>query len=99
MAAPKNECVPLFGTGDVLTCHAEAAVVGKRFVGVTGVIQGGIGVSEDITGGNIQVGAAGAAERNLGVAGNDAAAGEKVRVLRGHVVLPINMFGSDHCRR
>lgn len=63
-----NETIPYWQPGDTPTCHAKAAVTGKRFVAISG----------PRVGGNPQVSPAGAGVKVFGVAGRDAAAGTKV---------------------
>ena len=89
MAAPKNECVPLFDPGTHITAHAKAAVIGKTIVTVADAIQGGLDPSDSILGGNIIVQTVGVGNRGLGVADQDAAAGGKVGVFRNGVIVPV----------
>lgn len=69
-----NECIPFYEPGRRVTCHATAAVIGKRFVMVSGNRQAD---------GSISVAHATAATKAFGVTAYDAALGEKVGVLRG----------------
>lgn len=70
-----NENVGVYEPGADLTCHATAAVTGKRFVAITGNRQAD---------GNISVAHATAAGRAFGVSKYDAASGGKVGVMRGN---------------
>jgi hypothetical protein len=75
-----NECVPHWMPGDVLGCHASAAVTGKRFVKVTGVPVEG----------NPRVGPTVAGDKPLGVADRDVAIAEKVGVYsQPGIVVPV----------
>ena len=67
------DVTPYHFPGDSITCHAEAAVVGGRFVDVTG----------PRVDGNYQVSHATAAAKAIGVASRDKAIGEKVMVFGG----------------
>lgn len=73
-----NENVGVYEPGVDITCHASAAVTGKRFVAITGNRQ-----TAD-NGGNITVAHATAAGRAFGVSKYDAASGGKVGVMRGN---------------
>lgn len=73
-----NDCAPFFDPGDSITCHVSADVKGKTLVKITG----------QPVGGNPQVGPA-TAGTGWGVAARDAAAGSKVLVYRGSLVVPI----------
>lgn len=73
-----NENVGVYEPGVDLTCHATAAVTGKRFVAITGNR-----VAAD-NGGNISVAHATAAGRAFGVSKYDAPSGGKVGVMRGN---------------
>lgn len=92
---PTNEAIAYSDPGNDLSCYATAAVIGRRFVRVSG----NKGVSSqalatDGFGGNIPValatGAAG--EKPLGVATYDqpsTGTTAKVPVMRGHKVVPV----------
>ncbi len=69
-----NENPGVYEPGKDLTCHASAAITGKRFVAISG----------SRTGGNITVAHATAAGRAFGVSKYDAASGTKVGVHRGN---------------
>ncbi|ORW02481.1 capsid cement protein [Mycobacterium kyorinense] len=64
----------VYDPGATITGQATAAVTAKRFLAISG---------DRTAGGNISVAPAAAAGRTCGVAGNDAAVGELVRVVRG----------------
>lgn len=64
----------VYDPGATITGQATAAVTAKRFLAISG---------NRTAGGNISVATAAAAGRTCGVAGNDAAVGELVRVVRG----------------
>lgn len=64
----------VYDPGATITAQATAAVTAKRFLTISG---------NRTAGGNISVAPAAAAGRTCGVAGNDAAVGELVRVVRG----------------
>jgi hypothetical protein len=65
----------VYDPGQTITGQATAAVTAKRFLAVSG---------SRAAGGNVSVAPATAAGRTCGVAGNDAAIGELVRVVRGN---------------
>lgn len=69
-----NENIGIYEPGRNLSVRCTAAVVGKRFVKISG----------DRVNGNIAAAHADAAGRVLGVSGRDAATGELVNVLRGN---------------
>lgn len=73
------DCVPFFLPGQAMTCHANAAVVGQRFVSIAG----------PSVEGNFRVGPPAAAGQTLGVAAFDAAAGNKVGVYGPGAVVPV----------
>lgn len=81
-----NPAVPLWDEADTITCHAETAVTGKRFVHVSGPRVGDNPQVEH------QVGAAG--KKALGVSAYDAAAGAKVSVYAGVQVMPVTASGA-----
>lgn len=71
-----NQAFEYFSDSDAITCHATAAITGKRFVKV-------------VAGGKEQVpyiAPCGAGERPFGVAAFDVASGGKVTVIRKGVV-------------
>ncbi len=75
-----GECIPFHMPGREITCHANAAVGGRRFVAV-------VGTRVD---GTPRVALPAAAGRVLGVAAFDAAAGEKVGVFADSgVIVPV----------
>ncbi|MEZ0352384.1 capsid cement protein [Mycobacterium sp. pR1184] len=65
----------VYDPGADITAEATAAVTARRFLAVSGNRTGG---------GNIAVAPAAAGVRACGVAGNDAAIGELVRLVRGN---------------
>lgn len=73
-----NDCNPFFDPGDSITCHAGADIKGKTLVKISG----------QPVGGNPQVVPA-TAGTGWGVAARDVAAGGKVLVFRGSLVVPI----------
>ena len=81
-----NPAVPFWDEGNSFTCHASAAVTGKRFVTVSGArVEGNPAVAH----------AAGTATvRALGVSAYDAPAGTKVSVYRNGVVMPVTAAGA-----
>lgn len=81
-----NEAIPYWDTGDVLTCHAQTAVTGKRLVSITG----------ERVDGNPRVGLTGAAAGKVfGVAAYDAAAGAKVTVHHAKsIIVPVTASGA-----
>lgn len=81
-----NECIPKYEPGQDLTGHCTANVTGRRFLRISGDKQGVEAVSDDTSGGNIQVAQADPGQnagRIVGVAGYDSVAGRKVKVVRG----------------
>lgn len=74
-----NDAITYYEPGATITGHATAAVTGKRFVNISG----------NRVGGNIAVAPAAAGANVFGVAGWDAAAGEKVTVIRENAVVPV----------
>ena len=78
-----NPAVPYWDEADTITCHAGAAITGKRFVGISGPrIDGNPTVTHA---------AAAAAPSRVGVAAYDAAVGAKVTVYFGHQVMPVTV--------
>lgn len=82
-----NPAVPFWDEGNTLTCHASAAVTGKRFVTISGArVDGNPRV-------NHAVGSATA--KALGVSAYDAASGAKVTVYSGPgIVMPVTASGA-----
>lgn len=75
-----NEAIPYWDTGDTLTAHCSAAVIGKRFLHITGTT----------TDGNPTVALADGTKPVFGVAAYDRAAGGKVTVHRQlAIVVPV----------
>lgn len=70
------DVTPTHFPGDTVTCHAEAAVTGGRFVDITG----------PRVDGNYQVSHATAAGKKFGVAARNKAAGEKVMVVKRGII-------------
>lgn len=92
---PTNECVPLYRGGHSdLTGHVATAVIGKRFVRISAALQAGPALNTSTTGGNIQIAPATAAGAVFGVAAYDAAAGEKVPVIREGNTVPVTAGGA-----
>lgn len=76
-----NPAVPFYSEGKEFTCHAQAAVVGKRFVRVSGpAVAERPQVSNPAVAGQAGV---------IGVAGFSAAVGEGVTVYRSPNVMPV----------
>lgn len=74
------DCVPFFLPGQAPTCHTSSAVVGQRFVRITGASVEG----------NTRVGAVvAAAGDTFGVAARDAGIGEKVTVYKAGAIVPV----------
>lgn len=82
-----NPAVPFWDEGNTITCHASAAITGKRIVSVSGArVDGNPRVSH-------QVGSA--TVRGLGVSAYDAASGAKVSVYTAPgIVMPITVTGA-----
>lgn len=82
-----NSAVPFWDEGNTITCHAEAAVTGKRFVTISGPrVDGNPQVSQLVGAANV---------RAIGVAGYDAAAGAKVSVYSAPgLVMPVTASGA-----
>lgn len=51
----QNICTPLFDDGEKVTGQASAAILGCRFLKISGNMPSGPGVSDAVDGGNIQV--------------------------------------------
>lgn len=82
-----NTAVPFWDEGNTITCHASAAITGKRFVAISGArVEGNPRVAH----------AAGTATtKALGVAGYDAASGAKVSVYSAPgLVMPVTASGA-----
>ena len=82
-----NTAVPFWDEGNTITCHASAAVTGKRFVTISGArVEGNPRVAH----------AAGTATtKALGVSGYDAASGAKVSVYSAPgIVMPVTVAGA-----
>lgn len=76
------DCTPFWDVADTLTCHAEAAVIGCRFVSISG----------PRVDGNPQVSHTAAGAEAFGVAARDKGAGEKVMVHRAPtIVAPVEV--------
>jgi hypothetical protein len=93
--ALNNVCHPMFGTGEPITGHTSAAVVGKTFAAISGPIQSGpnittVALSTTFDGGNIVVATAAAKAKAIGVFAYDRAINEPVPVLyKAGGVLPL----------
>lgn len=82
-----NPAVPFWDEGNTITCHASAAVTGKRFVSISGARV------DDNPRVNHAVGSA--TKKALGVSGYDAASGDKVTVYAGPgLVMPVTAAGA-----
>jgi hypothetical protein len=68
-----NDLVPFFDEADQITGTATAAVIGKRFVRITGDLQAD---------GTVSIGPPAAGGRVFGIAEQDAAIGRRVGVIR-----------------
>lgn len=92
-----NDCIPYLEDGRRITCHASAALTGKRFCAISGDAQAGFGLkglaADPLSAGVaglIVVGAPTAAVKAFGVAAWDVASGGEVTVFRGHdMIVPI----------
>lgn len=81
-----NDCIPFFRPGADLTGTPTAAVVGKRFVALSGNKQ---------TDGTYSIAPAAAGGRVLGVAAWDGAIGSKVSVISGSgFIVPVTADGA-----
>lgn len=76
---PNNECIEFYPEARNITCRANGAVTGKRFVKVSGNRESDL----------IDVATCTAAAKAFGVAGYDAADNEIVPVKRGPAVVPV----------
>lgn len=91
------ECIPYYEPGEQITAHCEAAVTGKRLVGISDPRQGPAGgaLSPTAEGQNIVVSHAAAGGDAIGVAAHDGAVGAKVGVLASPgFVVPITADGA-----
>jgi hypothetical protein len=82
-----NDAIPFFEDGEEITCTATTAVIGKRFVAISGDLQAD---------GTVSVAPAGDNARAFGVAMWDAAVGKRVTVKTiesGHV-MPVTVTGA-----
>lgn len=86
-----NPCIALFDEGADVTCQAEAAVTGCRFVKISDPAQGPAlgGLSSTSEGSNLVVSHCGAGEKAFGVSSYDADAGSKLYAVRGHKIVPV----------
>jgi len=87
-----NECIPVYEPGSVLTCHAAAALTGKRFCRVSAEPQGPLvtGLDTDADGGNIIVNVPVLNGQILGVVNRDVAIGGKVGVItQPGIIVPV----------
>lgn len=91
MAPGDNECIALYDSGDDVPVHAEAAVVGCRFVKISDPMQGPVlgGLSTTSEGSNIVVSHCGLGEQAFGVSSYDADAAGKLYAIRGNKIVPI----------
>ena len=82
-----NPAVPFWDEANTITCHASAAVTGKRFVAVSGPrVDGKPRVAHAV---------GSATSRSLGVAAYDAPSGAKVSVYTGPgIVMPVTAAGA-----
>jgi hypothetical protein len=86
-----NECIPYFDSGEDVTARAEAAVTGKRFVGISDPQDGpaNMGLDSAASGGLVVCSHAAAGSKPLGVASYDAAINGRFYVIRGQKILPV----------
>lgn len=76
------DCTPFWDEADTLTCHASAAVIGCRFVSISGPRNGG----------NPAVAHSGAGAHPFGVASRDKLINEKVMVHRAPtIIVPVEV--------
>lgn len=80
-----NENIGIYEPGQDVSGRPTTAVVGKRFVKISG----------NRSSGNIAIAPADAAGKAFGVAGRDAAIGEVVRVMRGNSRVLLVNAGSN----
>lgn len=88
---PTNEAIAYYDSGEDLSCYANGApVTGKRFAIINGVKRvASQALATDALGGNIPIGICTAGARPIGVITYDAATSERVPVMRGHKVVPV----------
>lgn len=93
-----GECIPKYEPGQDLTGYVTqggGGVVGGRFLALSGDKRGVEAVSDDVSGGNVQVAYPAAGGRVFGVSGYDAAQTKLVKVIRGRgKVVPV-LAGAD----
>lgn len=91
MARGDNECIAYFDAGEDITCRAEAAVTGKRFIAVSDPQDGParMGLDTTASGGLIVVSHCGAGDKPLGVSSYDAGINERLYAIRGQKVVPV----------
>lgn len=90
--SPANLATPYYDDGGELTCYCSVAVIGKRFVKISGPRQAGNprqGVTDAVVGGNITVAPCAAGDDVFGVAAHDADVGTLVTVYRGKKIVPV----------
>lgn len=77
-----NTAVPFWDEGNTITCHASAAITGKRFVAISGArVEGNPRVAHA---------ASAVAVKSFGVSGYDAVSGGKVSVYTAPgIVMPV----------
>jgi hypothetical protein len=84
---PGNDAIPFKRPGEDITAQVTAAVVGKRFVAISGDRTSGPGLAATAEGSNYRVAHCGAALQAIGVSKYDqATVGGKVGVMRGGIV-------------
>ena len=81
-----NDCIPYYKPGQDLPAACSAAVIGKRFLKVSGNRQSGPGLSSTAEGSNYQVAQCVAGDKAIGVAMYDAPINGKVGVVREGIV-------------
>lgn len=88
-----NECIPVYDPGEAVTCHADAAITGKRFVRVSAAKQAGSDLApagvDQTAGGNVRCNqdfTGGVLVPAFGVADRDCPIGGKFGALKGGVV-------------
>jgi hypothetical protein len=74
-----NECIPFYEPGQRVTGRAKAAIIGKRFVNISGDREDGL----------IGIAAATAAGKAFGVSSHDAADGDNVTVIGPGAIVPV----------
>lgn len=80
-----NECIPKYEPGRDLSGWVTqvGGVLGKRFLAISGDKRGVEAVSDDTSGGQVQVAYPAAGARTFGVSGYDAAQNHAVKIVRG----------------